>query len=164
MASPGTVPAREPSPDSPWLPNWGISPVEPSWVPATEIEAPTSVRRSPAVARLEMVINQPEEFRVRRRVRRGKQRRMEWVEMRKGVGFLFRYREVSKTANERYLAALAGVEDPTLSLRAIDHLTRRKEVAAMSRGSLKLSVAAQVDTTLPWQQSSRAPRRALAGL
>ena len=49
--------------------------------------------------------------------------------MRKGVAFLFRYREVSKTANERYLAALAAVEDPTLPLRAIDHLTQRKEVA-----------------------------------
>lgn len=81
-----------------------------------------------SVLRVEMVINQPEEFRVRRRVRRHGRRRTEWVEMRKGVGFMFRYREVSKAANERYLGALAHVEDPTASLKALDHLTSRKEL------------------------------------
>ena len=37
---------------------------------------------------------------------------MRWVDMRKGVAYLFRYREVSLAANSRYLAALEEVDNP----------------------------------------------------
>ncbi|MGQ0570978.1 MAG: hypothetical protein ACT4P5_15865, partial [Armatimonadota bacterium] len=50
------------------------------------------------VLRVETVLNQPEEFRVRRRVRRGRRRVTAWVPLRKSVAYLFRYREISSRA------------------------------------------------------------------
>jgi hypothetical protein len=44
--------------------------------------------------RVETVINNPEDFRVRKRVTRKGKSQVEWVNMRKGVAWLFRYREV----------------------------------------------------------------------
>jgi hypothetical protein len=65
-----------------------------------------------------MVINNPEEFKVRKKVTRKNKRVMEWAPMRKGVAYLFRYREVSQQANYRYLDALAV---PRSSLLACDY-------------------------------------------
>jgi len=61
-------------------------------------------------------------------MRKGK-KVMRWVDMRKGVAYLFRYREVSLAANSRYLAALAEVDDPTDAIRTLDRITTRKQVA-----------------------------------
>jgi len=52
-----------------------------------------------SVLRVEMVINNPEEFKVRKKVTRNNRRVMEWVSMRKGVAYLFRYQEISRQAN-----------------------------------------------------------------
>ena len=49
--------------------------------------------------------------------------------MRKGVAYLFRYRDVSLAANSRYLAALAQVDNPTDAIRTLDRITTRKQVA-----------------------------------
>jgi hypothetical protein len=76
--------------------------------------------------RVETVINDPEEFWVRRRVRRRGRRRTEWVLLRKSVAYLFRYREVAQQSNARYLNALAQVDDPTPGLRGLDAITTRK--------------------------------------
>ena len=46
------------------------------------------------VLRVETVINNPEEFRVRKKVTRKGMSKTEWVPMRKGVAWLFHYREV----------------------------------------------------------------------
>ncbi|MBI4475130.1 MAG: hypothetical protein HY646_20860 [Acidobacteria bacterium] len=54
---------------------------------------------------------------------------MEWVDMRKAVAYLSRYREVSLAANGRYLDALAEVDDPTDAIQTLDPLTTRKQVA-----------------------------------
>jgi hypothetical protein len=81
------------------------------------------------VLRVETVINQPEEFRVRRRVCRRGERRTEWVPLRKSVAYLFRYRDVSAQSNTRYLNALAQVDDPTPGLRGLDTITTRKRPA-----------------------------------
>lgn len=40
---------------------------------------------------------------------------MKWVDLRKGIDYLFRYRDVSLAANSRYLGALVEVDDPTRS-------------------------------------------------
>ncbi|HSW40312.1 MAG TPA: hypothetical protein VLL97_12560 [Acidobacteriota bacterium] len=80
-----------------------------------------------SVLRIEMGINNPEEFKVRKQVTRKKRQAMEWVPMRKGVAYLFRYREVSRQANDRYLDALAVVDDPTTAIRRPDEITTRKE-------------------------------------
>jgi hypothetical protein len=76
-----------------------------------------------------MVINEPEEFKVRKQVMRKGKPVMAWVDLRKGVGYLFRYREVSLGANGRYLDALAQVDDPTDAIRTLDRLTTPKQVA-----------------------------------
>jgi hypothetical protein len=49
--------------------------------------------------------------------------------MRKGVAYLFRYRDVSLQANCRYLTALAEVENPTAAIPTLDRITTRKQVA-----------------------------------
>ena len=78
-----------------------------------------------SVLRVETVINQPDEFRIRRRVRRQARHVMAWVPMRKGVAFLPRYRQICAQTNTRYLDALAHVDDPTPAIRALDALTAR---------------------------------------
>jgi len=80
-----------------------------------------------SVLRVEMVINNPEYFKVRKKVTRKNKRVMEWVSMRKGVAYLFRYREVSQQANYRYLNALSIVEDPSSAIQQLDDITTRKE-------------------------------------
>ncbi len=89
--------------------------------------------KSGLVLRVETVINNPEEFRVRKQVLRKGKQRTEWVQMRKGVAYLFRYREVSLQANTRYLDALAAVDDPTNAKRALDRVTTPKKDAAGRR-------------------------------
>jgi len=49
--------------------------------------------------------------------------------MRKGVGWLFRYRDLSRAANHRYLDALAVVSDSSAKVRELDAVTRRKLTA-----------------------------------
>lgn len=46
--------------------------------------------------------------------------------MRKGIANLFRYRDVSFSANARYLDALAVVDGPTPAIRDLDRVTKRK--------------------------------------
>src|SRR5438445_4317310 len=82
-----------------------------------------------SVLRLEMVINEPEGFTVRKQVIRKGKKVMRWVDMRKGVANLFRYRDVSLQANSRYRTALADVDDPTDAIRTLDRITTRKQVA-----------------------------------
>jgi hypothetical protein len=64
------------------------------------------------VLRVETVIQQPREFVVRRRKRKQNgQQVLGWFPMNKGVSNLYRYAEVSRQANGRYLEALAVVDD-----------------------------------------------------
>lgn len=79
-----------------------------------------------SVLRVETVINEPDAFRVRKRVWREGLQVTEWVPMRKGVANLFRYRDVSLAANGRYLEALAVVDDPTTAIRQLRTITKRK--------------------------------------
>lgn len=85
------------------------------------------------VLRIETVLNNPEEFHVRKQVLRNGKQRAEWVSLRKGVAYLFRYREISLQANARYLDALAAVDDPTAGKKALQRLTTTtKDVAGRS--------------------------------
>ena len=101
--------------------------------------------KSGLVLRVETVINNPEEFRVRKKVSRKGKRHTEWVAMRKGVAYLFRYREVSLQANGRYLDALAVVDDPTNAKRDLDRVTTPKKDAA-GRGCSGFNPLARHDT------------------
>jgi hypothetical protein len=59
------------------------------------------------VLRIETVINQPREFKVRRRRRRHGKRVMLWCPMNKGVCNLRQSHAIARASNERYLDALA---------------------------------------------------------
>ena len=75
------------------------------------------------VLRIETVINNPREFRVRRwRIRKGRGE-MAWCPMNKSVINLYRYREVALAANERYLDALSVVENSAPAYRRVEKIT-----------------------------------------
>ena len=75
---------------------------------------------------METVINQPEAFKVRKRLLRGQQRVTGWVQMRKGGANLFRYSDLSLAANGRYLEAIAVVDDPGKAFKQMHTITRPK--------------------------------------
>ena len=74
------------------------------------------------VLRVETVINQPREFKVRRTSTFRGRTRIRWTPMPKRVAFLDRTERISRAANGRYLDALAGVDDPTAARRALDRM------------------------------------------
>src|SRR5262249_38853784 len=76
------------------------------------------------VLRVETVINDLYEFKVRRRAGRRSRRTLGWHPLPKGVAYLLRYAAVSATANHRYLDALAVVDDPAPAQRALDRLVQ----------------------------------------
>lgn len=78
------------------------------------------------VLRVETVINNPREFKVRRtRSRYGKPTKV-WVPMNKGVTNLASYQSRCRAANDRYLNALSVVHDPTPSYRRVSQMTESK--------------------------------------
>jgi len=60
------------------------------------------------ILRIETVINNPREFKVRRRVQRKGRNQMDWCPMNKGVANFYHYHEVARAANERYRERLGG--------------------------------------------------------
>ena len=74
------------------------------------------------VLRIETVINDPHEFKVRRRC--GRRRVLGWPPLPKGVAYLPRYVAVATAANHRSLDALAVVDDPAPAYRALERLTQ----------------------------------------
>lgn len=81
------------------------------------------------VLRIETVINQPGEFNVRRRGTRHGRTVIDWFPSCKGVANLFRYGELSRAANARYLDALAAVEPPRQAAQ-----TMRRMAQSVRRG------------------------------
>jgi hypothetical protein len=74
------------------------------------------------ILRIETVINQPREFRVRRPCTRQGQQQMLWLPMNKGVSNFYHYQDVAQAANQRYLDALAVVDMPTTTAKQLDRL------------------------------------------
>ena len=74
---------------------------------------------------------------------------------RKGVAWLFRYRDVSHSANSRYLDALALVDDPSAKVREIDHITRRRR-SSNGRTAKALNPLAREDLQLFHAEIGRA--------
>mgnify|MGYP001056849389 FL=1 len=75
------------------------------------------------IVRVETVINRPYEFKVRRWGKRKGQSVHGWFPMAKGVANFRRYAEVSLSANNRYLDALAVVKDPREARESLAELT-----------------------------------------
>ena len=78
------------------------------------------------ILRVETVINQPREFKVRRKRTRNGELQMQWCPMNKGVVNLHAYQTVCKRSNHRYLEALSSVEDLSSSYRDMKPIVARK--------------------------------------
>jgi hypothetical protein len=90
------------------------------------------------VLRIETVINNPREFKVRRRVVRKGRSQMAWCPMNKGVANFYHYHEVARAANERYLNALAVVNRPTASAKILDQASKPTRQGTRRRRGLNL--------------------------
>lgn len=101
------------------------------------------------VLRIEMVINQPRCFKVRRWGHRQGQRIRDWFPLTKSIAFLGRFAEVSHRATHRYLEALAVVADPRVSAQVVDRAChpvpfqgrRRRALNPLSREDQQLFLA-----------------------
>ena len=77
-----------------------------------------------SILRVETVINNPREFRIRRWGTRRGQPHLGWYPMAKGVATLYRYAEVARASNRRYLSALASLEDPSEAIEQLEALAQ----------------------------------------
>lgn len=82
-----------------------------------------------SVLRIETTINNPRRFKVRRSTG--------WIPMRKGIVDLKRRVELSRSANKRYLEALAVVGEPTPSHRLLDPVSTRLITSGRSYRALR---------------------------
>jgi hypothetical protein len=103
------------------------------------------------VLRIETVINNPREFLVHRpRLKANGHVQVGWFPMNKGVTNLYRYAQVGQRANERYLEALAVVDDLGVGQRELDRRCapvvyqgrRRRALQPLSRDDQALFQAA----------------------
>jgi hypothetical protein len=90
------------------------------------------------VLRIETVINNPREFKVRRRVQRHGQSQMAWCPMNKGVANFYHYHAVARAANDRYLRALAAVDRPPASVQVLDRVSKPARLGQRRRRGLNL--------------------------
>ena len=81
--------------------------------------------KAPHLLRVETTIGNPAEFQVLRPRERARRRTLAWQPLRKGVADLHRRAAVSQRANERYLDALATVDDSTPLHQILDQVARR---------------------------------------
>jgi hypothetical protein len=94
------------------------------------------------VLRIETTINDPSEFMVWRKRADGSG--LAWQRLPKGVAWLWRYAEVSRASNGRYLQALAVVDDDSAARRLLDRATRPATFQGRRRRALQpLSAAEQ---------------------
>jgi hypothetical protein len=90
------------------------------------------------ILRIETVINQSREFRVRRwRTRRGR-RQLRWCPMNKGVANFYHYHAVARAANQRYLDALAAVHPVSDSTQHFDRVSKPASFQGRRRRPLNL--------------------------
>jgi hypothetical protein len=90
------------------------------------------------VLRIETVINNPREFKVRRRRQRQGRSQMVWCPMNKGVANFYHYHAVARAANERYLNALAVVDRPQAPVKVLERLSKPARLAGRRRRGLNL--------------------------
>ena len=95
------------------------------------------------ILRIETVINQPREFKVRRRRLRDGQRQMIWCRMNKGVANFYHYQAVARASNARYLDALATVAQPTATATQLDRVHKPARFRSRRRRPLNVLSAAE---------------------
>lgn len=77
-----------------------------------------------SVLRVETTMNNPRRFKIRRLGVRKGCRRMSWLPLRKGVADIARQAEICRSANARYLDALAVVTAPMISHQVLDPVSQ----------------------------------------
>jgi hypothetical protein len=90
------------------------------------------------VLRIETVINNPREFKVRRRVERQGRSQMAWCPMNKGVANFYHFHAVARAANDRYLRALAVVDRPQASAKILNRVHQPARLGPRRRRGLNL--------------------------
>ena len=95
--------------------------------------------------RIETVINQPREFKVRRWCTRQGVRQLCWKPMNKGVANFYRYREVAQAANARYLDALAVVAPLPAKSQDLDRLSQPVRFRGRRRRGLNVLRPAELE-------------------
>ena len=76
------------------------------------------------VLRIETIINDPYEFKTYKEVMRKGKAQMKWVPMGKSVANIYRYAEVSKASNRRYLDALALAKDSNEVVKELEAICK----------------------------------------
>jgi hypothetical protein len=94
------------------------------------------------ILRIETVINQPREFKVRRARQRNGTRQMLWCPMNKGVANFYHYHAVARQSNERYLDALATAAMPCATVKQLDKLHKPARFGNRRRRALNVLSAA----------------------
>jgi hypothetical protein len=95
------------------------------------------------ILRIETVINQPREFKVRRARERRGQSQMVWCPMNKGVANFYHYHDVARASNDRYLAALANVALPCTTSKQLDQVHQPARFKQRRRRALNVLSAAE---------------------
>jgi hypothetical protein len=90
------------------------------------------------ILRIETVINQPREFKVRRSRERNGKRQMLWCPMNKGVANFYHYHAVARQSNERYLDALATAAMPCATVKQLDRLHKPARFGNRRRRALNV--------------------------
>jgi hypothetical protein len=88
--------------------------------------------------RIETVINQPREFKVRRQCVRKGHPQIRWCPMNKGVANFYHYQTVARTSNHHYLDALAVVDPPHTSRKQLDRIHKPAKFHGRRRRALNL--------------------------
>lgn len=94
------------------------------------------------ILRIETVINQPREFKVRRLRQRHGQPQMCWCPMNKGVANFYHYHTVARQSNERYLASLATAALPCATQQELETLHQPAPFGQRRRRALNTLSAA----------------------
>jgi hypothetical protein len=87
------------------------------------------------VLRIETTINNPREFRVRRK--KAGSSELTWQSLPKGVAWMWRYADVSRSANRRYLEAMAVVADDRRARELVDRVTKPAPLAGRRKRALQ---------------------------
>jgi hypothetical protein len=90
------------------------------------------------ILRIETVINQPREFKVRRQRQRQGKRQMLWCPMNKGVANFYHYHAVARQSNARYLDALATAAMPSATLKQLESLHKPARFGSRRRRALNV--------------------------
>jgi hypothetical protein len=78
-----------------------------------------------SVLRIETTINDPHEFKIYKEVERKCVKVMKWVKMGKSIANIYRYAQVSLSANMKYLNALTAAEDTGEAVAEIEKVCEK---------------------------------------